>query len=236
VANALTRAGCEVRWTLLARGEMERVRFDIQALQNPKNTGAAYQRGTLFVWELRAYVLARFGWRCAWCGQQQVPLDLEPIRPKSRVGSDRVANLALSCHPRNQGKGHQTVSLFGHSEVERQAQAPLRDAAAFNAARHRQENCTQWACRSEPGAAGPRWNRDRFGLQKSPALDAPLGGNLAGSIGGSCGSWWSGPAAGAALTGPMCVTRAFHVALSLFRNTCVAWPPEIWSRPWCLRR
>jgi hypothetical protein len=182
VGNVLTWAGRYQRWTPLTRIEVEQVRFDHEALQDPEIRGVAYQRGTLFGWELRAYVLARFGWRCVYCGKGQVPLELEHIRPKSRGGSDRVANLALSCRPCNQRKDNRTAIEFGNPEVERQAQAPLKDATAVNTTCHRLVAELHALGLPVGTWSGGRtlWNRDRFGLEKSHALDALAVGTLAG--------------------------------------------------------
>ena len=57
-------------------------------------------------------------------------MEVEHIMPKTRGGSNRVSNLTLSCQPCNQKKDNQTAAEFGHPEVEKQAKAPLKDAAA----------------------------------------------------------------------------------------------------------
>ena len=181
VGNVLTWARRLQRWVPLTCIEVERVRFDPQALANPEISGVSYQRGTLFGWEVRMYLLEKFGRRCAYCGKQHVPFELEHILPRSRGGSDRVSNLALSCHDCNQAKGNQTAAEFGHAEVEQQAQRPLKDAAAVNETRYRLVE--------EVGALGlpvgtwsggrTRWNRERFGLGKSHCLDALCVGELA---------------------------------------------------------
>jgi hypothetical protein len=44
---------------------VEVVQFDTPALQNPAIRGAAYQHGTLFGYELREYLLLKFGHTCA---------------------------------------------------------------------------------------------------------------------------------------------------------------------------
>ena len=40
---------------------MERVKFDIALLQQPELTGVEYQRGELFGWEIRSYLLKAGG-------------------------------------------------------------------------------------------------------------------------------------------------------------------------------
>ena len=60
---------------------LELARFDTQALPNPEVSGAEYQQGTLFGYELRQYLLEKCGRRCAYCGVENVPLEVEHITP-----------------------------------------------------------------------------------------------------------------------------------------------------------
>jgi len=116
---------------------LEVVKFDTQALQNPEISGVAYQQGTLHGYEIREYLLQKWGRRCAYCGAEQVPLQIEHIIPKARGGSDRVSNLTLACEPCNQRKGRQTAAEFGYPDIQVQAKQPLKDAAAVNSTRWR---------------------------------------------------------------------------------------------------
>ena len=67
---------------------VEHVKFDTQKLQNAEISGVEYQQGTLLGYEVREYLLAKWGHRCAYCGATDVPLQVEHIVPKSR-GWDR---------------------------------------------------------------------------------------------------------------------------------------------------
>ena len=96
---------------------VETVRFDLQKIENPEISGVEYQRGELFDYELREYLLFKFDHRCVYCGAEGVPLQVEHIVPRRRGGTDRVSNLTISCAPCNQGKGTQTSEEFGHPEV-----------------------------------------------------------------------------------------------------------------------
>ena len=49
----------------ISRIEAEPVKFDLALLQNPELTGVEYQRGQLFGWEIRSYLLEKFGHQCA---------------------------------------------------------------------------------------------------------------------------------------------------------------------------
>jgi hypothetical protein len=44
---------------------LELVRFDLQAIEQPEISGAEYQQGTLFGYELREYLLLKWGLACA---------------------------------------------------------------------------------------------------------------------------------------------------------------------------
>lgn len=116
----------------------ELVRFDLQQLQNLEVSGVEYQRGELFVFEVKEYLLQKWSRKCAYCGIENVPFEIEHIVAKSKGGSNRVSNLCLSCHSCNQTKGNKPVEEFLKKKPEilkrilAQAKAPLKDAAAFN--------------------------------------------------------------------------------------------------------
>ena len=87
-------------------------KFDIQLMENPNIQGEEYQRGTLYGWQLRAYVFHQNGCRCFYCGEQKKQLTLDHVIPKSRGGSDRVANLTAACPGCNQQKDNQLPEEF----------------------------------------------------------------------------------------------------------------------------
>jgi 5-methylcytosine-specific restriction endonuclease McrA len=186
VQNVLTWTARLARWCPVTRLEVERVRFDTQWLQHPEIQGTQYQEGTLAGWEARAYVLIKYEYRCAYCGTDQVPFELDHIQPRSRGGSNRISNLALSCHACNQAKGDKTAAEFGHPEVEQQAKAPLSDAAAVNATRFKLvEALRVFGLPIGTWTGGrTRWNRARWGIAKTHALDALCVGELAGVAAG----------------------------------------------------
>jgi 5-methylcytosine-specific restriction endonuclease McrA len=115
---------------------VETARFDTQALQNPEISGVEYQQGELAGYEVREYLLEKWGRRCAYCGQEGVSLEIEHLTPRSRGGSNRVSKLTLACRPCNQKKGNRTAAEFGHPELQAKAKAPLKDAAAVNSIRY----------------------------------------------------------------------------------------------------
>lgn len=153
---------------------MELVRFDTQLMQDAEISGVAYQQGELAGYEIREYLLEKWGRTCAYCGQEHVPLQIEHLVPRQRGGSNRVSNLTIACELCNQRKGSQTAAEFGYPHLMAQARQPLNDAAAVNA--------TRWALYRalsaldlplETGSGGrTKWNRTRQGLAKAHWADA----------------------------------------------------------------
>ena len=182
VGNILSWTRRYGRWVRLSRIEVEWVRFDTQLLESPEIQGAQYQHGELAGWEVRAYLLLKYEYRCAYCGKTGVPFEIDHIRPHSRGGSNRISNLALACHDCNTTKGNQTAQEFGHPEVEATARRPLRDAAAVNATRFALVEALRriglpigtWT------GGRTRWNRARLGIEKTHANDAVCVGEIAG--------------------------------------------------------
>jgi len=153
---------------------VENVRFDMQLMQNPEISGTEYQQGELAGYEVREYLLEKFGRTCVYCGAKNVPLEVEHIVPKSRGGSNRVSNLTIACRPCNMKKGNRSAEAFGHPEVQAHARMPLRDTAAVNATRWRLYNeLIATGLPVEAGTGGrTKYNRTRQGLPKTHWIDA----------------------------------------------------------------
>lgn len=159
---------------------IETVRFDTQKLQNPEVAGVEYQQGTLYGYEVREYLLEKWGCTCAYCGVKDVPLEVDHIQPRARGGSNRVSNLTLACRDCNRDKDSQKVDVFLANNparlhtIQSQAKAPLKDAAAINAIR--------WATGDTLKSFGfpvsfwsggrTKHNRTRQGYPKDHWLDA----------------------------------------------------------------
>jgi 5-methylcytosine-specific restriction endonuclease McrA len=182
LGNVLTWVQRYRKWIPISRLEVESVKFDPARLKNPELTGVAYQRGELFGWEIRAYLLEKFQRRCVYCRCADTAFEIDHVVPRSRGGSDAVSNLVLSCHTCNTAKGNRTGAEFGHPEVEAKARLPLGDAAAMNATRYalvdRLEELGLPVLTWSGGRT--RWNRDRLGIQKAHCLDALCVGELVG--------------------------------------------------------
>lgn len=174
------------RWAPVQAVHLERVAFDTHAISAGRPLeGAEYQHGTLHGTEVREYLLAKWGRACAYCNATGVPLNIDHIHPRSRGGSDRVANLALACVACNQIKDSQPIEDFLKgkpklvTKIKAQAKAPLRDAAAVQS--------TRWALWRELEQRMPthvasggrtKWNRTRAELPKTHTLDALNVGKL----------------------------------------------------------
>ena len=174
ISNVLTWVRRLRRFASIAALSQELVRFDTQLLENPEISGVEYQQGELAAYEIREYLLEKFGRRCAYCGATDRPLHVEHIVPKARGGTNRVSNLTLACEPCNTAKGTQTADEFGYPDVQAQARRPLKDAAAVNASRwallHR---LSAIALPVEVGTGGrTKWNRTQRGLAKAHWIDA----------------------------------------------------------------
>ena len=93
VANTATWLSRLQRVAPVASLSLELVRFDTQALVDPEISGVEYQQGTLYGYEVREYLLGKWGRKCAYCGANDVPLQIEHLIPRSRGGTMRVDNL-----------------------------------------------------------------------------------------------------------------------------------------------
>ncbi|MGA9031267.1 MAG: RNA-guided endonuclease IscB [Sulfuricaulis sp.] len=166
---------------------VERVRFDTQLLQNPEISGVEYQQGTLTGYEVREYLLEKWGRQCAYCNAEDVPLEIEHIQAKSNGGSDRVSNLTLACKECNEDKGTLDVLEFLAHKPETlkrilaQAQAPLKDAAAVNATRNAlyRELCDTGLPVEASTGGRTKFNRLQFCIPKAHCLDAVCVGDVA---------------------------------------------------------
>lgn len=164
--------------------QVETARFDTQLMQNPKISGVQYQQGTLAGYEVREYLLEKWGRKCAYCGAENLPLEVEHIIPKSRGGSNRVSNLTISCTRCNQKKCNQTAAEFGYPHIQAQARQPLKDAAAINSIRYTIGNRLKKLGLPVSFWSGGRTkhNRVRQGYVKDHWLDAACVGETGAAV------------------------------------------------------
>jgi len=149
--------------------KVEVANFDAQKIQNPEIKGVEYQRGTLQGYEVREYLLDKWGRKCAYCGKTNVPLEVEHIIPKSRGGTNRVSNLTLACKKCNLKKGEKTAEEFGYPTIQQQAKKSLRAPTCINSIRWR--IVEQLAAEHTYGYV-TKYERNKLGLEKSHINDA----------------------------------------------------------------
>jgi len=110
----------------------------MQKMRNPEISGVQYQQGELAGYEVRQYLLEKWGHKCAYCDAENVPLQIEHIVPRARGGTNSVSNLTLACERCNRKKGATSIEKFLAKDSERlkaiksRMHAPLKDAAAVN--------------------------------------------------------------------------------------------------------
>ncbi|MGH1395118.1 MAG: RNA-guided endonuclease IscB [Trichormus sp.] len=165
----------------------ELVKFDMQLMRNPKIEGKEYQQGTLAGYETREYLLEKWNRQCVYCGVQNVPLQVEHIHPRSKGGSNSIANLTLSCEKCNIKKGIKDIKDFLSTrrcankkdpiklqKILAQAKKQLADAAAVNATRYKLlEVLKSTGLPVECGSGGlTKFNRTRQQLIKNHWIDA----------------------------------------------------------------
>ncbi len=180
MANVLTWARRLMRLCPITAISQELVKFDLQQMEHPEIQGVEYQQGELYGYEVRAYLLEKWGRQCAYCGAKEVPLQVEHIVSRARGGSNRVSNLTLACAPCNVKKGTQDIREFLKNNPEvltrilAQAKIPLKDAAVVNAMRWvLYERLQSLGLPIECGSGGrTKYNRVTRGLPKAHWLDA----------------------------------------------------------------
>jgi RRXRR protein/HNH endonuclease len=133
---------------------VERVKFDMQLMDNPEIAGVGYQQGTLVGYTVKEYLLEKHSRKCVYCGGVSGDniLEVEHIVPRSQGGTNSIKNLTLSCKCCNQHKGADSLEVWsarlsnnkldtarksGIKRVASGQSGSLKHAAAVNATRNR---------------------------------------------------------------------------------------------------
>ncbi|GHO76117.1 hypothetical protein KSD_38880 [Ktedonobacter sp. SOSP1-85] len=180
LANILTWVARLCRYAPIEAMSQELVKFDLQLMENPDIAGVQYQQGTLQGYEVREYLLEKWERTCAYCGKQNIPLQIEHIHPRANGGTHRISNLTLACEPCNLAKGTQEIEIFLKKKPDvlkrilAQVKRPLKDAAAVNSTRFALlERLKTFGLPVECGSGGlTKYNRTTRGLPKTHWLDA----------------------------------------------------------------
>ena len=163
----------------------ETVRFDMQLMENPEISGTEYQQGELQGYEVREYLLEKWGRKCAYCDAENIPLEIEHIIPKAKSGSDRTSNLTLACNACNQSKGARDAKEFLAGDLKRlkrilaKTKVSLKDTAAINSiSRAIGERLKAFGLLTSFWSGGrTKHNRVKQGYEKTHWLDATCVGD-----------------------------------------------------------
>ncbi|MEK7400048.1 MAG: RNA-guided endonuclease IscB [Candidatus Poribacteria bacterium] len=157
----------------------ENVKFDTQKMQNAEISGVEYQQGELQGYEIKEYLLEKYGHKCVYCGVENVPLEVDHIKPRSKGGSDRISNLTIACIKCNQKKTNLDIDEFIKdkdklAKVKTQLKGSLKDTAGVSMMRNALYRILQdQGIDIEFGSGGlTKYNRHRLGLQKEHWIDA----------------------------------------------------------------
>ncbi|MFL5690687.1 MAG: RNA-guided endonuclease IscB [Ktedonobacteraceae bacterium] len=180
IANVMTWVGRLRRVCPLAAISMELVKFDTQLMEHAEISGVEYQQGTLQGYEVREYLLEKWGRKCAYCDAKGVSLQIEHVYPRSKYGDSRVGRLTIACELCNDKKGTQEITEFLKNDPERlahilaQMKCPLKDAAAVNATRWLlYDRLKAQGLPIETGSGGlTKYNRTTRNLPKEHWIDA----------------------------------------------------------------
>lgn len=158
---------------------VEMNKFDPQLMRNPGIEGEEYQQGTLHGYEVKQFLLEKYEYACVYCGDMDVPLEIEHIVPKSRGGTNRVDNLTIACVDCNQEKGSQTAEEFGYPDIQEQVEDTLKDASAVNCTRtYLKETLNSFDLPVEESTGGQtKYNRTKQGYPKKHWVDAACTGD-----------------------------------------------------------
>jgi 5-methylcytosine-specific restriction endonuclease McrA len=186
VETTLTWVNKLIKFAPITGIYQELVRFDFQKMDNPEISGIEYQQGTLFGYEVREYLLEKWDRRCAYCGIENVPLQVEHIHPKAKGGTNCISNLCLACEKCNTKKGTQDIEKFLalKPDILKGIVAlffiPLKDAAAVNSTRLALFNRLQETGLSVSTGSGgqTKFNRTRLKLPKTHWIDAACVGEV----------------------------------------------------------
>ena len=164
---------------------IERNKFDPQLMMDTDIRSVEYQRGTLFGWQIRAYVLHRDANHCVYCRRGNVRLELDHVRPRA-IGSDRVDNLVACCKECNIQKANSPIEQFLENQPELLAKilhqvnrSNLAGAVHVNAALPAivQDLWQLGIPLSSADAASVSWARHNLNVPKTHCYDAAVQGH-----------------------------------------------------------
>ncbi len=121
---------------------------------------------------------------------KDIPLQVEHLHPRAKLGTDRISNLTLACQPCNTAKATQDIREFLKDKPDvlarilTQVKAPFKDATAVNATRWALfERLKMLGLPVECGSGGlTKFNRTQRHLPKTHWCDAACVGASTPSV------------------------------------------------------
>ncbi len=186
VETTLTWVNKLIKFAPISGISQELVRFDLQQLENPEISGIEYQQGELAGYEVREYLLNKWDRKCAYCDVENLPLQIEHIKPKAKGGTNRISNLCLACDKCNKKKGTKDIEKFLAKKPEvlkrilSQAKSSLSCATAVNSTRWALFNRLKETGLSVTTGSGglTKFNRQGLELPKTHWIDAACVGSI----------------------------------------------------------
>ena len=176
----------------IARTRIATAKFDIQLMQNSEIQGEEYQYGTLYGWQLRAYVFHQNGNHCFYCEARDKGLTIDHIIPVSKEGTNRVANLTAACPACNTRKGNQLPEEFLADQPDKlqellnpDPRQSYKDPGQMNTLMPfiLEDLGTLEIPVQETNAALTAWNRRQLDLPKTHCHDAAILGDCHSLLG-----------------------------------------------------
>ena len=96
VANVLTWVERLMRLCPIEAISMELDKFDMQAMQHPEITGTLYQQGERMGYEVREYLLEKWGRRCVYCVTPVTGHHLSGKQSLTPYGNGGMLNVLLA--------------------------------------------------------------------------------------------------------------------------------------------
>ena len=103
-----------------------KVRFDTQRMQNAEITRVQYQQGELAGYEVREYLLEKWGRKCVYCNGRNTPLQIEYVKVKGEA-SPYDGNL-----------------VYWSSRMGKHPEMPLRAASLLKKQKGKCAHCGLW--------------------------------------------------------------------------------------------
>ncbi|SAL85197.1 HNH endonuclease [Caballeronia terrestris] len=173
------------RWTPISATSVEFERYDLQAMRSAEVAGYEHRKYERVDYEIREYLLKKWWHRCAYCDKEGVPLHVGHIISRARGGSDHLTNLTICCGPCHFRKGERDIKEFvvdgiRCNRILGRAKVPLKESASVSSTRAALVTELRSARLVVETSTGGRtkWNRARFGIPKTYALDAVCVGDV----------------------------------------------------------